>query len=217
MACHVAGDLVVIGKDGAPIARLSSVQDARPLGNPNDISSDGAGGAFLSDSGTFAPDAPADGRVLWLSPQLELHEVATDLHYPNGVAFDPATNSLFVAEHLGRRVLRFQLEAANRVVSRTTYFDFAQHPETAPWMTWLVGPDGIRLLPNGALPVAFYGMGKIGVIDRCLQLQLLAAPAPYVTSVGALGGRLAIAAATDIRRPHGGVIRIGPLPDTETC
>ena len=79
--------------------------------DPNAAVSDGQGGAYFSDAGIFDLQAPATGRVYHLSAMGVMTEVVEAIRYANGVNFDPASRTLYVSEHLARRVLAITLDA----------------------------------------------------------------------------------------------------------
>ena len=73
--------------------------------------SDGQGGAYFSDAGIFDLLAPPTGRVYHLSAAGAMTEVVGPIRYANGVNFDPASRTLYLSEHLARRVHAFTLDA----------------------------------------------------------------------------------------------------------
>ena len=90
--------------------------------------SDGQGGAYFSDAGQFDLSAPATGRVYHLSAMGVMTEVVGQIKYANGVNFDPATRTLYVSEHLARRVHALTVDTRQRVTARKVLIDFAQVP-----------------------------------------------------------------------------------------
>ena len=82
---------------------------AAPFSNPNAAVSDGKGGVYFSSSGSFSPGARATGAVLHLDASGRSRRVAEGIHYANGVAVTPDGRTLYVSEHLGRRVLAFDI------------------------------------------------------------------------------------------------------------
>ncbi len=63
--------------------------------------------------------------------------------------FDPATRTLYLSEHLARRVHALTLDARNHVTARKVLIDFAKVPTARDWIRFpLAGPDGIALRPG---------------------------------------------------------------------
>ena len=110
-------------------------------------------------------------------------EVIGQIHYANGVNFDPASRTLYVSEHLGRRVLALTLDRRQQVTGKRVFADFAQYPSTREHSYPLAGPDGIALRP-GYLAVAEYGEGRVHVFDRDgHHVNTLKVSMPFVDTV----------------------------------
>jgi sugar lactone lactonase YvrE len=135
------------------------------LQDPNAAVSDGAGGAYFSDAGTFDLQAPSTGRVYHLSAMGVMTEVVNSIRYANGVNFDPATRMLYVSEHLARRVLAYTVDVRQQASGRRVLIDFAAVPAASQHAYPLAGPDGIALRP-GFMAVAEYGEGRVHIFDR---------------------------------------------------
>jgi gluconolactonase len=157
--------MVEVSAAGVTGRMFATNRDGQHLQDPNAAVSDGAGGAYFSDAGTFDLQAPSTGRVYHLSASGTMTEVVGGIRYANGVNFDPATRTLYVSEHLARRVLAFTLDRSDRVTARKVLIDFSQIPEAREHRFELAGPDGIALRP-GLLAVAEYGEGRVHIFDR---------------------------------------------------
>ena len=83
----------------------------------------------------------------------------------NGVQFDRETRTLYVSEHLARRILALTLDSRQRVTATRVFADFAQIPATRSYSYSEAGPDGLILRP-GYLVVAEYGEGRVHVFQR---------------------------------------------------
>ena len=134
----------------SPGASFTTNRDGQPLQDPNAAVSDGQGGAYFSDAGQFDLNAPSTGRVYHLSAMGVMTEVVGGIQYANGVNFDPATRTLYVSEHLARRVLALTIDGSQRVTARKVLIDFAQQDATRQFNFPLAGPDGIALRPGSA-------------------------------------------------------------------
>jgi sugar lactone lactonase YvrE len=184
-----------------------------PIQDPNASVSDGQGGVFFSDSGIFSVRAPATGKVYHVTAMGVMTEVANQIKYANGVAFDPENRTLFVSEHLGRRILALTLDPRHRVASARLFVDFAQHPATRSYSYSEAGPDGLVLRP-GVLVVAEYGEGRVHVFGRDGgHRNTLKVPMRFVDTVGFDGAsNLYAGGAFQNTRPpfEGQVVRFGP-------
>jgi sugar lactone lactonase YvrE len=162
---HLGRELVEVSAGGATGRRFPATPGGERLTHPNASVSDGQDGVYFSDSGVFHKLAPATGRVYHLDARGRMVEVVGQIRYANGVNFDPASRTLYVAEHLGRRIHAFTLDRHHRVTARRVLIDFAAHEATRTSRYPLAGPDGIALRP-GLLAVAEYGEGRVHLFDR---------------------------------------------------
>jgi sugar lactone lactonase YvrE len=163
--CHLGRAMVEVSATGVTGRKFSTNRDGQPLQDPNAAVSDGQGGAYFSDAGVFDLMAPSTGRVYHLSAMGVMTEVVGQIKYANGVNFDPASHTLYVSEHLARRVLALTLDSRQRVTTRKVLIDFAQQDATKSFSFPLAGPDGIALRP-GLIAVAEYGEGRVHLFDR---------------------------------------------------
>jgi sugar lactone lactonase YvrE len=211
--CHLGRELVEVSVAGATRRRFSAAPSGQPLQGPNAAASDGQGGAYFSDSGIFDLLAPATGRVYHLSAMGVMTEVVGHIRYANGVNFDPASRTLYVAEHLARRVLALTLDTRQRVTATRVLVDFALHAATRDFSYRLAGPDGIALRP-GLLAVAEYGEGRVHVFNREGQHHgTLKVAMPFVDTVAWDGsGNLYAGGAFQNTQPpfEGAVVRFAP-------
>ena len=122
---------------------------------PNDLAFGPDGRLYITDPVDEAGLHEAvPGRLFAWDPEddrLEsLHEGG---HFPNGLAFDPAGESLYVAETLARRIVRYPW-SANGLGKPTV------HCETAGG-----GPDGMALDVDGNIWQSVNGSDSIQVFD----------------------------------------------------
>ena len=210
--CHLGKHVVEVSSTGAT-GRRFRVANGTPLQDPNASVSDGQGGAYFSDSGLFGVHAPATGRVYHLTATGAMTEVVRELKYANGVAFDPATRTLFVSEHLARRILALTLDRRQRVTATRAFADFSQHAASRVFRYREAGPDGIVLRGN-VLVVAEYGEGRVHVFDRDgRHLNTLKVSMPFVDTVAfdAVGNLYAGGSFQNVRPPfEGAVVRFAP-------
>jgi sugar lactone lactonase YvrE len=211
--CHLGKELVEVSASGATGRRFRGAPDGSRLQDPNASAGDGQGGVYFSDSGVFSARAPATGRVHHLSAMGVMTEVVKDLKYANGVAFDPESRTLFVSEHLARRILALTLDARQRATRTQVFADFAQHSATRSYSYSEAGPDGLALRP-GLVLVAEYGEGRIHLFDRAgKHLHTLKVAMPFVDTVAwdAAGNLYAGGSFQNTRPPfEGAVVRFAP-------
>jgi gluconolactonase len=163
--CHLGRGMVEVSASGQTGRKFLNAPNGQRLQDPNAAVSDGQGGAYFSDSGVFDLNAPSTGRVYHLSATGVMTEVVSGIRYANGVNFDPASRTLYVSEHLARRVLAFTVDSSQRAGNRRVLIDFAAVPAAREHSYPLAGPDGIALRP-GLMAVAEYGEGRVHIFDR---------------------------------------------------
>ena len=215
--CHLGRAMVEVSATGVTGRKFSTNRDGQPLQDPNAAVSDGQGGAYFSDAGNFDLNAPSTGRVYHLSAMGVMTEVVGQIKYANGVNFDPASRTLYVSEHLARRVLALTLDNSHRVTARKVLIDFAQHDATRQFTFPLAGPDGIALRP-GLIAVAEYGEGRVHVFDRAGRHQTtLKVAMPFVDTViwDDSGNLYAGGAFQNTRPPFEGAVVRFPQSDWE--
>jgi sugar lactone lactonase YvrE len=131
---------------------------------------DGSGGIWFTQSTRNRPehgerdlfrsvDVPTpDGALFYLAPASDgaarvAVPAAEGLLFANGLALDEARGYVYVAETLGKRVLRFRMDTASgRVTERTTVFEGAH-------------PDNVELDAHGRLWIALPVSSEIAVLD----------------------------------------------------
>ena len=154
VTCYDSGQLVVISADGKTLKSYDKDDSGTALQGPNDGTPDGAGGAYFTLSGPWE-SGPIVGRVVHLSGDGKLTEVANDLHYANGITFG-ADKRLYVNESEAGRTISFAAAADGRLSDRRLFARYYQMGEPAA-----VYPDGIKLGPNGNFFVGEYSSGSI--------------------------------------------------------
>jgi sugar lactone lactonase YvrE len=211
--CHLGKMVVEVSASGVTGRRFRSAAAGAPIQDPNASVGDGEGGVFFSDSGIFSLQAPATGAVYHVSAMGVMTAVVGQIRYANGVNFDPASRTLYVSEHLGRRVLALTLDRRHQVTARRVFADFAQHPATREHSYPLAGPDGIALYP-GYVAIAEYGEGRVHLFDReGRHLNTLKVAMPFVDTVAWDGaGQLYAGGSFQNTRPpfEGAVVRFAP-------
>ena len=154
ITCYDSGQIVVISADGKTLKSHDVDASGAKLQGPNDGAPDGKGGAYFTLSGPWEA-GPIVGRIVHLSADGKLTEVANDLHYANGIALGP-DGRLYVNESEAGRVISFKVEADGSLSDRRLFIRLYQmsQPPTAY-------PDGLKLGPNGNFFVGQYSTGEI--------------------------------------------------------
>ena len=206
ISCHLSGRIVLVSRAGRAVREITEIA-GRPLRSPNDLHASGAGYLFVSDPGLFENSHRNLGNVYFYSSEpVSEALVVEDLQYPNGVAFEKSTRTLYVSEHLGRRVWSFKLnetlDILKRVpVMRTDHLFGDIEPEP------LSGPDGLRLGDNGTMFVAIYGAGRVVVRKPGGEIRRWTMPFKYVTAIALHRTAIAVTGAYDNRKfPYHGEI-----------
>lgn len=151
LVCDVeSGSLVRVASDGATEPVVTD------LVFPNFAAFDPTGNLFLTDSGDYDR---ANGRLLLRRPDGDLAVVASGLHYPNGLAVDPAGASLYLAQSTASNILRYPIADGELSVAEI----FATIPGTVP--------DGLALAESGQLFVGCYSPDAIYVLSPLGEVQ----------------------------------------------
>ncbi len=182
--CHIADRLVTITHRGAAKKYLSRDEDLEPFVNPNDASADDAGGVYFSASGIFSRAAPAEGALLYLDADGDIHRLADGLQYTNGVVFDAEGSRVLVSEHLGNRILAFPVEGAGTVGAPTVFADLTPLGLGDVKAFPPQGPDGLELDGAGNIYAAHYGAGALLIFSQAgTLLKRIDWSQPLITSV----------------------------------
>ncbi|HEY3180788.1 MAG TPA: SMP-30/gluconolactonase/LRE family protein [Casimicrobiaceae bacterium] len=159
--CHLAGYVVRLSPTFQTLQTFAQTTSGRRISWPNDASVDSAGNLYLSSSGLFSLQAPAEGRVVFIDVGTgTASDIASGIRYSNGVLVQERQKRVLVSEHLNRRMLAFPLLDKGKLGPSTIFFDFKSAP-TAPDAYEQSGPDGIAAFADGDIAVADYGNGRI--------------------------------------------------------
>ncbi|MFO1061139.1 MAG: SMP-30/gluconolactonase/LRE family protein [Dongiaceae bacterium] len=159
ITCYDSGQMVQISRQGKTVAAFAKDDAGQPLVGPNDGTPDGKGGIYFTTSGPWEA-GPIVGRVLHMSADGRIREVANDLHYANGIALSPDGARLFVNESEAGRVISFKVEADGSLSDRRLFVRLYQAGEAPD-----VYPDGLKFGPDGHLYVGEYSAGRILELD----------------------------------------------------
>ena len=207
ISCHLSGRIVFIDRKGNTVRELTRIA-GRKLRSPNDIHAKGGGYLFVSDPGRFENSERNLGNVYYYEEGGTEALVVENLQYPNGVAYDFERSTLYVSEHLGRRVWSFELDENLTVVNRRLLLKTKDlFPNGTPGN--LSGPDGLRLSEDGAMLVALYGAGRVLALSPADKMRSISVPFRYVTSMATSLHSIAIVGAYDNKRyPYVGEVLV---------
>ncbi|MGB5068405.1 MAG: SMP-30/gluconolactonase/LRE family protein, partial [Albidovulum sp.] len=178
ITCYDSGTLVRVSQTGETQKVFATDANGDAMVGPNDLTSDGMGGVFVTASGPWE-SAPIAGKVYALSPGGQPVPVADDLHYANGIALAPTGDRLFVIESEAGRVISFAIGADHSLSDRRLFVRLAViDPESGI----AAYPDGMEFAPDGNLWIGQYSSGRIvsvtpeGTVARVVVVPSTTAP-----------------------------------------
>jgi gluconolactonase len=185
IACYDGNYLVELDVTGHEIQVLRADSSGRPFAGPNDFAADDRGGIYFSASGAYDIKAPITGTVLYLRPDgRTITQVATALHYPNGLTMAKDRRHLLVAEMLAGRLLSFPIEADGTLGTRRVWARLQDLAPPTPHADAYNGPDGLKLGMDGNYYIAQNGSGRVLVVDEQRKVvRVITLPTPYVTNM----------------------------------
>ncbi len=176
VACFASNELAIVGRDGITLKIIDKDETGGALVGPNDIACDGEGGVYLTLSGPWEP-GPIIGRVMHLTFDGRIREVANDIHFANGLACNRDGSRLLVVESEANRIISFKIEADGSLSDRRLFLRMGEIDEA-----WSAYPDGVKLGPDGNFYIGEFSAGRIAVVDplgkplRVIEVPSLAAP-----------------------------------------
>jgi sugar lactone lactonase YvrE len=190
VACYDANTIVELDRHGRQIRAIDRDSSGKPFVGPNDFTADKDGGIYVSASGVYDLQAPISGTILYLSAAGSFVEVASLIHYSNGLTLSKDGKQLLVAEMLAGRILSFPVKADGTLGPRTVWARLQDLAPPTSHEDAFNGPDGLKLGPDGNYYIAQNGSGRVLVVSDGKKLvRTIAVPTPYVTNVnfGAAG------------------------------
>ena len=185
IACYDGNYLLQIDATGHEIRTLRADSSGQAFPGPNDFAADDQGGIYFSASGAYDLQAPITGAVLYLHPDgSTITQVATTIHYSNGLTVTKDRRHLLVAEMLAGRVLSFPIEADGMLGARSVWARMQDLAPPTRHADAYNGPDGLKLGPDGNYYIAQNGSGRLLVVnDEKKLVRIISVPVPYVTNV----------------------------------
>ncbi|MBC8154668.1 MAG: SMP-30/gluconolactonase/LRE family protein [Bacteroidetes bacterium] len=171
--------------------------DGKPLNYPNDLVFDRAGNLIFTCPGPL-PDlgriSLGQGTVLVLTEDGSVQVVADELHYPNGLAFIPGSDTLLITETQKQRIWCGFWD-----VTTPSWDTITVWATTGNVANKTHGPDGLTFGPDGNIYAAIFGMGVVNVFDPD-GLLLRAIPVPGQRPISCIfdpGGQFLIVSETE--------------------
>jgi gluconolactonase len=179
VTCYDNGTLVQIDTAGETERVWDEASTGAALVGPNDATTDGRGGAYVTASGPWE-SGPIVGKVYHLTADGALTAVADDLHYANGIQLSADGKLLYVNESEAGRVITFAVQEDGSLADRRLFVRLTSLEEAAD-----AYPDGIKLGPDGNLYIGQYSAGRILVVDKdgklVRKIEVPSAAAPNLT------------------------------------
>jgi sugar lactone lactonase YvrE len=127
-----------------------------------DMVIDAAGRVYVDDVGArvMHGQEPGPGRVIAVEPETgEVHVVADNIIFPNGIAIDSSGTSLFLAETFAYRLHRFNIDASTGALTdrQTVWESHAVSALTDKPVEKFCGIDGICLDGEDGMWLAMLG------------------------------------------------------------
>jgi sugar lactone lactonase YvrE len=185
VACYDANSLIELDERAGEVRTFSADRGGKPFRGPNDFAADGHGGVYFSASGAYDIAAPITGAVLHLSAGgTDLREVASSIHYSNGLTLSKDGKTLLVAEMLAGRILAFPVLAGGSLGKRRVWVSLQDIAPATPNQDAYNGPDGLKLGPDGNYYIAQNGSGRVLVVSEGHRLlRTISVATPYVTNI----------------------------------
>jgi sugar lactone lactonase YvrE len=166
----------LIDRDGRFELKLA-IEPDRPSFRINDGKCDPRGRLWL---GTMSDEDPVDGRLYRIDPGWRIGHVRTDLRLPNGMAWDRAGSTMWLADSAAGRieVWDYDLDEGSPIRCRTVIDLSSERGQ----------PDGMAIDTDGCVWVALWGGGAVRrYAPDGRRLDERQMPAPLVASC-AFGG-----------------------------
>ena len=161
---------------------INKDKTGRPFKTPNSSVNDRKGGVYFSSSGDFSPIAPAEGAVMYLDKAGTLSRLAEGIHYANGVGLTPDGKTLYVSEHLERRLFAFDVAADGSLSNKRVFVRLDDLEPADPKRSWEVGPDDMAVDSKGNIYEQEYGAGRMLIIGPDAKLKAtIEVPEKYIT------------------------------------
>lgn len=214
------GAILELDLNGKELRRWSADVAGRPFaGGVNDVVVTAQDGAYATLFGPYAGDPTlVDGRVLYLPPGgAQWIEVAGDLNYANGVGVSPDGATLYVSQTVSNSILKFAVHPDGTLSRRANFALLARLvPDRSA--SWWLGPDSMKIDPDGNLYVAQWFGAKVLKLSPAGKLlhvfDIAAGDGTTNVAFGPGGKDLYVTVVKDAADPEakGSVVRIPNVP-----
>jgi sugar lactone lactonase YvrE len=170
--------------DGRLLTTGDKIQRQEPDGSmvilaeqhANEIVVDERGNAYVNgaDFDFVGGGAPKPGYIKLLTQAGELHQVADDIQFPNGMVITPDNRTLIISESFAGRLTAFDIDPDRGLSGRRVFAEG-------------LGPDGITMDAEGAVWAGSGGFGVARVAEGGKVLQRVELPenrAPFAVMLG---------------------------------
>jgi sugar lactone lactonase YvrE len=99
--------------------------------------------------------------IYHVSQELELTELARDVHFPNGIAISPDRKRLLVSESEAQRVISFALNADGTLTDRRLFLRLNKLDPDGGIDAY---PDRLKFGPDGRLWIGEYSKPRVAVV-----------------------------------------------------
>jgi gluconolactonase len=164
VACYDSGTVVQISLDGKTLDTIRSDERGQSFVAPNDLARDAKGGVYFTASG----DNFVLGKVFYRSSDRRVREVASGIHYANGIVVSRDGKQLYLAESRASRLLVFAIECDGTLGKQREFVSLPDTLTSSKASTYT--PDGLRIDRHGNLFVGLYRGGGFAVISPDAKL-----------------------------------------------
>src|ERR1700761_5062831 len=161
-ASHPMGYSIGWRPDGQLLTTGDKVRRQEPDGSmtvyaehrANEIVVDARGNAYVNgaDFEFVAGAPPKPGYIKLVTPDGQVHPVAEDIQFPNGMVITPDGRTLIISESFAGRLTAFDIAADGGLSGRRVFADG-------------LGPDGITMDAEGAVWVSAGGFSVVRVAE----------------------------------------------------
>ena len=159
VACYDSGTIAEIALDGRLIDTIRSDDRGLPFLYPNDLAADQKGGVYFTASGSET----ALGKVYYRGADRRVREVASNIHYANGLVVSLDGKRLYLAESAASRLLSYAIGPDAGLSGRKEFVKLEDVLASAGPQAFT--PDGVRMDRYGNLFVALYRGGGFAVFS----------------------------------------------------
>lgn len=154
VACYDGGTIAEIALDGRLIDTIRSDHRGRPFLYPNDLAVDQKGGVYFTASGSET----TPGKVYYRGADRHVREVASNIHYANGLVVSLDGKRLYLAESAASRLLSYAIAPDGGLSGGEEFVKLDDALSSAGSQAFT--PDGVRMDRYGNVFVALYrGVG----------------------------------------------------------